>query len=202
MMNDKFYSLPEEKQRRIINAGYRVFSLNSYKKSPMSEIAAEAGISKSLLFHYFKNKRELYLFLWDEAVRFAKMSMQKTYCYDTDDFFEMMRRGLYEKVRLMRIHPYMAVFTVRAFYEKEPGISEAVQGSYQALTAAASAEAISRLGTAQFKEGIDLEMMLRQMYLASEGYMWEMVQRGDIDAEKLQADGERMVSFWKEIYGK
>mgnify|MGYP002280153239 FL=1 len=62
-MNDAFYRLPPEKQRRIMDAGYRVFSQNSYKKSPMSEIAAEAGISKALLFHYFHNKRELYLFL-------------------------------------------------------------------------------------------------------------------------------------------
>lgn len=31
-MNDKFFSLPEEKQQRIINAGYHVFSKNSYKK--------------------------------------------------------------------------------------------------------------------------------------------------------------------------
>ena len=57
-MNEKFFSLPTEKQQAIINAGYRVFSQNSYKKSPMSEIAAAAGISKSLLFHYFKNKKE------------------------------------------------------------------------------------------------------------------------------------------------
>ena len=64
-MNEKFFALPEEKQQRILNAGYRVFSQNSYKKSPMSEIADEAGISKSLLFHYFRNKKELYLFLWD-----------------------------------------------------------------------------------------------------------------------------------------
>lgn len=65
-MNDKFFSLPEEKQQAIINAGHRVFSQNTYKNSPMSEIAAAADISKSLLFHYFKNKKELYLFLWDE----------------------------------------------------------------------------------------------------------------------------------------
>ncbi len=56
-MNEKFYSLPEEKQQKIINAGFRVFSQNSYKKSPMNEIADCAGISKSLLFHYFHNKR-------------------------------------------------------------------------------------------------------------------------------------------------
>lgn len=61
-MNDKFFLLPEEKQQRILNAAYRVFSQNSYKKSPMSEIAAEAGISKSLLFHYFHNKQEFFGF--------------------------------------------------------------------------------------------------------------------------------------------
>lgn len=65
-MNEKFFSLPEEKQQAIINAGYRVFSQNTYKKSPVSEIAAEAGISKSLLFYYFRNKKELYLFLWEK----------------------------------------------------------------------------------------------------------------------------------------
>ena len=57
-MNEKFFALPEEKQQAIINAGYRVFSRNSYKNSPMSEIAEAAGISKSLLFYYFHNKKE------------------------------------------------------------------------------------------------------------------------------------------------
>ena len=33
----------------------------------MSEIADAAGISKSLLFHYFHNKKELYMFLWDKC---------------------------------------------------------------------------------------------------------------------------------------
>lgn len=68
-MNEKFYSLPEEKQQKIINAGFRVFSQNSYKKSPMNEIADCAGISKSLLFHYFHNKRGLYLFCGIKPVK-------------------------------------------------------------------------------------------------------------------------------------
>ena len=49
-MNEKFFALPKEKQNRIINAGFRVFSRNSYRKSPVQEIAEESGISKSLLF--------------------------------------------------------------------------------------------------------------------------------------------------------
>ena len=43
-MNDKFYSLSKEKQQAIINAVYRVFSQNSYKKSPMQEVTDAAGI--------------------------------------------------------------------------------------------------------------------------------------------------------------
>ena len=68
-MNAKFYSLPQERRHTIINAGYRIFSQNSYKKSPMSEIADAAGISKSLLFHYFHNKKEFYLFLLESCAR-------------------------------------------------------------------------------------------------------------------------------------
>lgn len=48
-MNVRFFSLPAEKQQTNINAGYRVFSQNSYKDSPMSEIAEAAGISKATI---------------------------------------------------------------------------------------------------------------------------------------------------------
>lgn len=80
-MNPKFYSLPEEKQQAMLNAGLHVFSQNTYKKSPMSEIAEAAGISKALLFHYFHNKKELYLFLWDTCARVTVEEMEKSGCY-------------------------------------------------------------------------------------------------------------------------
>ena len=80
-MNEKFFSLPEEKQQAIINAGYRVFSQNSYKNSPMSEIAEAAGISKSLLFHYFRNKKELYLYLLEYAAEITFTYLNDYRCY-------------------------------------------------------------------------------------------------------------------------
>ena len=91
-MNYKFYALPVEKQSQLLNAAYKVFAMNQYKKAPTSEIAAEAGISKSLLFHYFHNKQELYIFLWNYAADLTKKYMCKYKVYETDDFFEMMRR--------------------------------------------------------------------------------------------------------------
>ena len=88
-VNDKFFKLPLEKQRRIINAAYKVFSENSYKKAPMSEIADESGISKALLFHYFTNKKELYMYLWTDAIEMTRKAVTEYRTLETDDFFEM-----------------------------------------------------------------------------------------------------------------
>ena len=132
-MNEKFFSLPEEKQQAIINAGFRVFSQNTYKKSPVSEVAKEAGISKSLLFYYFRNKKELYLFLWEKCAQVTIEYMREYGCYYKKDLFDMM---------------------------------------------------------------------YREMYLASEGYVWEMVSSGKIDADKMEKDFTEIIEFWKSIFLK
>ena len=124
-MNEKFFSLPPEKQQAIVNAGYRVFSQNAYRNSPMSEIAAEAGISKSLLFHYFRNKKELYLFLWDKCAETTIEVLTRYGCYESHGLFESMEQGMRAKLELIRRSPDMANFTIKAFYEKDPEICAA-----------------------------------------------------------------------------
>ena len=130
-MNEKFFALPKEKQQAIINAGYKVFSKNSYKKSPVSEIADAAGISKSLLFHYFRNKLELYIFLWDKCAEITLEYLTEFNCYEQKDLFESMYRGMQAKLRLMKEYPDMGSFVLKAFYEKEPEVCSAVQESYK-----------------------------------------------------------------------
>ena len=97
-MNKKFFALPVQKQEAILNAGFCVFSQNSYKKSPTSEIADAAGISKSLLFHYFYNKRELYLFLWEKCAQITMEALEKSGCYEQTDLFDSMNLGLQAKI--------------------------------------------------------------------------------------------------------
>lgn len=129
-MNDKFFSLPEEKQKAIINAGYQVFSQNSYKNSPMSEIADAAGISKSLLFYYFHNKKELYLFLWDKCAKTTIEFLTRYECYEQKELFECMERGMQAKMEIFRLYPDMGNFAIKAFYEKDMEICAAVQEIY------------------------------------------------------------------------
>lgn len=200
-MNDKFYTLPPKKQQRIINAAFHIFSQNSYKKSPMQEIADKAGISKSLLFHYFQNKKELYLFLWETAADLTAEYLTRCRCYESDDLFEMMERGMHAKVQLMCLYPDMAAFAMKAFYEKDPAVCGEIQGSYQKHFNRKAADALARLNPADFVPGLDLQMMHRQIYLMSVGYLWELSQRGEVlTAENLTADFSDMLAFWKNVY--
>lgn len=202
-MNEKFYALPIEKQQKIMNAGFRIFSQNSYRKSPMQEIAGEAGISKSLLFHYFCNKKDLYLFLWNKAADITIEYLTRNHCYESEDLFVMMERGMYAKIQIMCSYPDMAAFAIKAFYEKDPAVCGDIQKSYREHFNRKAADALARLNPEDFIPGLDLYMMHRQIYLMSVGYLWEISQRGDtLDSESLEKDFSEMLSFWKNVYLK
>lgn len=201
-MNGKFYQLPYEKQQRIINAGFKVFSQNSYKKSPVSEIADAAGISKSLLFFYFRNKKELYLFLWEKAAEITMEYLTKYRCYEPDDLFVMMERGMNAKLRMMREYPHMSFFAVQAFYEKDEEINAEIQSSYRKHFDRKATGALACVNREDFIPGLDLQIMYREMYWASEGYLWEMMQRGKLDTEQMERDFRKLLKFWKSVYLK
>ena len=192
-MNPKYFSLPPEKQQAILNAGFRVFSQNSYRKSPMSEIAAAAGISKALLFHYFHNKKELFLFLWDTCARVTVEEMEQSGCYDQPDLFGTLDSGMQAKLRLMRKYPDIGLFAVRAFYEKDPEISADIHQSMDRYLSIHAKRKLQQLDPDDFIPGIDLNMMYMEMYWASEGCLWEQMQRGSTDLNEMEQNFRRLV---------
>lgn len=199
-MNEKFFSLPAEKQQAIINAGYRVFSQNSYKKSPMNDIAEAAGISKALLFHYFHNKKELYLFLWEQCARLTHTYMERFHCYEQADVFDMTFRGLQAKAHMMRRYPDLGKFSLKAFYEKDPAVCREIQESVAKLASYGTTAPKLKPDPERFLPGLDLELMYQDMYWASEGYMWEKMQQGTVDVDEMERDFQKLIAFWKTVY--
>lgn len=199
-MNEKFFALPQNKQQAIINAGYRVFSQNSYQKSPMCEIAAAAGISKSLLFHYFHNKKELYLFLWEKCAQITIEYMRQYGCYDQRDFFEMLQQGVQAKVQIMRQYPDMGHFVIKAYFEKDPAVCQEIRKSYEKFINLKANSILLHMEPSQFAPGLDLKMMYQQMYWASIGYLCENIQPGQMDIDRVEQDCNQMIEFWQKVY--
>lgn len=74
-----FDSLPEERREAMMRASVAAFGQHSYKDASTEDIARSAGISKGLLFFYFRNKRTLYLrtvdYLMEQAVRWVSTTI-------------------------------------------------------------------------------------------------------------------------------
>jgi AcrR family transcriptional regulator len=51
----------DERRRRLLDLGGRLFTEHAYDEISMSQIARAAGISKALLYHYFPSKRDYFV---------------------------------------------------------------------------------------------------------------------------------------------
>ena len=62
----------DERRRQLLELGAELFTSNRYEDLSMSRIAADAGISKALLYHYFPSKQAFFeetLSAWAEQLR-------------------------------------------------------------------------------------------------------------------------------------
>ena len=60
---------PDERRRQILGAARGLFSERHYGSVSVEEIAAEAGVARGLINHYFGTKRDLYVEVVREMVR-------------------------------------------------------------------------------------------------------------------------------------
>lgn len=79
-----------------------------------------------------------------------------------------------------------------------------MQKLYSAIRSAKGAGRFYKnLDMSKFRDGLDLNMIIRKMYPASEGYLWELTQKGEsADPEKIRRDFTKMIEFWKAVFYK
>lgn len=76
---DQLHQIRDERKEQIITAAVKVFARRGIIGTKMSMIAAEAGISHGLLYHYFKSKEELFTMLVGQAMEEAEAAMKSVY---------------------------------------------------------------------------------------------------------------------------
>ena len=109
-MFSKFLNLDMEKQDRILNSAMKEFAQNGFEKASTNEIVKEAGISKGLLFHYFKDKKNLFLFLYDYCIEAGMKEFYEKVNLDERDFFIRLNQIISIKFELLDKYPEMFRF--------------------------------------------------------------------------------------------
>ena len=183
-MNPKFFNLPPERQDLIRSSAMLEFGEASFKKTSADAIAKRANISKGLLFHYFKDKRELYLYLFQYALEVCvRKYMLKTYDFGETDFFLALEMGQEIKMDMVRRYPGLFRFVMRAYYERDSVLSPHLRKELNSLLEDTSKDFLARMDLYKFKDGVDPHEVIRLLTLAAEGMM---ARTGAYTAEEIE----------------
>lgn len=170
-MNPAFLDLPQAKRHNLVNAGYRSFSQSPYNKASMAAVAAEAGISKALLFYYFQNKREYYLYLFSQAMELMRDVRLETLPAHKLDLFDWVRQTVRHRLSMLKDYPCLIRFATCAYYETDPAVRPAIASQKQLLLGQGTQEILARIDLTPFIDPADAEMLLALILNVAEGCM-------------------------------
>ncbi|MCL2080130.1 MAG: TetR/AcrR family transcriptional regulator [Oscillospiraceae bacterium] len=193
----KFLSLPQEKQDRIVTAAMNLFGEAGYKKAYISEIAAAAGISKALIFHYFGSKKGLYSYLVYYTGKIIMTEAQ----HDRDTagfgFYERVLITIRFRLSLKKRYPAMNAFIESVFNEDSDEVISDIErllaiakDMHAGICLAAGEEGI-------FKAGINPEQVIAVMSKFAEGVVHTFDGNGDI--EKTIFETEKCINMLKSV---
>ncbi len=168
-MNNKFFELSEEKQTKFKNAGYKAFGENVYKKASMKMIADDADISKSLLFHYFKNKQELYEWLFHSVTE--ALSTENPFDYPQNaDFFDIINDVISKRIVMMDQLALQYQFFKKAYTESILGDHLEIQSIISQLTEIRKQKVMAIIDKSKFKNDKDITILYDLINDLAAGY--------------------------------
>lgn len=177
-MNEKFFELPEEKQQKIINAGFEVFSQSVYKKASTEDIAAKAGISKGLLFYYFHNKKALFMFLLDYAKQLMTEVVMDSGFAGITDVFELLEYAAARKYQVLQKSPHILNYMMRIVNLQNETISDDVNRVWQDTTNDVFSSYFAKMDYTKFRDDVNPQEIIQMLLWTAEGYMSEQQKFG------------------------
>jgi AcrR family transcriptional regulator len=190
-------SLDPEKRERVINAALKEFAQRGYKNASTNHIVEEANISKGLLFHYFKNKKGLYLFLVEYALEIFLKDFYGKLNYDETDIIERWAQVAFLKLEIIKKYPEMYQFMLTTVIEESTEVRPDLDNMAKSQLEEGYRRIFECFDTSKFKEGTDIK-------LASDIIIWTIQGFSDREVAKLklnklcQLDYDKIISEFQQ----
>lgn len=202
---EKFLALPIEKQQAILDAGFSCFGRMGYKKASVKDIAVDAGISKSMIFHYFGSKKEMYLYLAEAAYKEVMDAFGENFELQTKDFFRRIFAASKCKMKVIKKHPLLMTFLSGMYFEKDVEVYTEIQEFLKQGEFFRNKFTLSDIDNSKFKDTVKPELVLKLLVRYAEGYVSSVSLNTEADLEALMEEFTECmhmlrVNFYKEEY--
>ncbi|MED3690310.1 TetR/AcrR family transcriptional regulator [Peribacillus butanolivorans] len=191
---------------RILNAAIKVYVERGYDNASTNAIVKEAGISKGLLFHYFQNKKTLYLFLFDYCLDMVMKEFYEKVNLEERDFFARLRQISLIKMELLNKFPDIIRFFEKAILEE----ANDIKGDFKEkiFSVKSSTAIFDDIDTSKFRDDIDIQKAIKSILWTFEGFSNEVLTKAKAlnlkkpDYEEVFSEGEQYIEMFKRSFYK
>lgn len=168
----------------------------------MNDIAALAGVSKALLFHYFGDKKSLYLYLYDFCFNNIMNALSEGYDKDEPDFFKKIESITEVKLSIMKKNPASFMFLKSLYYEIDKDIDKEIKDRIPNVDALAYDLNLLSENALKFKDGIDVRLVCKMIMWIAEGYVNQIPQNEEMDIDETFWEFKKCVALLKQNFYK
>jgi AcrR family transcriptional regulator len=110
---------PQHRREQLLDTGAALFAEMPYEDVLMEDIAARAGVSRSLLYHHFSSKRDLYVAIFKRA---GNRFLARATSDPQLPLAEQLASALEAHIQSFVDHPFEAVTINRGALSDDPAI--------------------------------------------------------------------------------
>ena len=202
-MTELFNKLNEDKRLAIINSGIEVFSIYGFQKASTDLITSKAGISKGLLFYYFKNKLSYFTYLFEYSQKMISSTIDIDICRKTKDFFEVLEYIIEQKYKLLEKYPHILNFIVVAYYSSDERVIDIVKNKVTSYDNFDIYEYLENIDKSKFKNEEDIHKVIEMLSLMLDGYLQNKLKMNqNIEIDEIMEKYKLWTSLLKEAVYK
>jgi len=186
-------------KEQILDACLAVFAHHGYKNTSTGMLAEAAGVSKALIFHHFKSKKELYLSVLDRCFEKGRIDMGFDNLLEYQNFFEAKEKFSIIKLDYYKRNPDLYKVVREAFFAPPDALKEDIKEKYGALITNKDKEWERLFERIPLREGVDrgqaftLVMFILDYF--DNKYISELADNDDLDEKYLRSFLEERNSF-------
>ena len=110
---------PQQRREQLLDVVAAMFAERPYEEVYVEDIAARAGVSRALLYHYFPSKRDLYVAIFKRS---SDRLLARTNPDPLLPLAEQVASGLETHIQYFADHPFEAIAISRGALSDDPTI--------------------------------------------------------------------------------
>jgi len=195
---ETFENLNQDKRETILEACIQEFAERGYEKASTNSMIREAGISKGILFHYFGNKRSLFLYIVDYCLQTIVEEYNKYSLTETRDIFKRLIELGVLKLKINHAYPEMSKILLEALLNSPEDMRLIIESKYSRFSKEYMPILFQDIDYSMFRKGVNTTKAIETLMLFIEALSQKYLKDYEGKQEDLLQDIDKIMDEYYE----